>query len=283
MTEDEKKYFQFRLSALAYGDADYRKRLQDIMAWCIVKRADILQRKYSSKELLETIKYKDMKYFNRFSDRHIAIVASINSLQLNDEGDIRVIVEQAKGLESFISMQAERHGLSSFVRIRHDLFFDCLKGEFNYRDFAVLCSIYAVIGSKEYPVIITRKRIIAGALGYKSPSLMTIQALSERQDKEQPLTEKQLRLTLDNLEGRNLIMRVQASPRKVYFSNRMTRREMMEKIFAAKIRRISTVKKNRKEDRSFASAMNSTIKVALSKIETKAEPYEGQEGSTKGP
>jgi hypothetical protein len=256
-------YFQFPLPCLAYGGPDHKERLRAVIDWCIVDRANTLQAKHTKTELKTMVKEISNSSlpggFDQNSLEHLANVTARKTLCVCG-GNTHSTIQTAAAVNSFLTGVAVKHGRSPNVRVRNDLLWDCIKGDMAWRDFSVLCAVYAVIGAKEYPVIITRQRIIAGALGYKSASLMTPELLLERKDGAQPLTENQVRRTLDELERRSLFTRMQASKRKVYFSNRMTRAEMAEQITRSRVKRATKVSKHRQEDRLLSARIAATIK-----------------------
>ena len=276
-------YFQLPLSCLAYGGPDHKQRLHAIIDWCIMDRANDISTKETKAALI--LKIEDVKRdslpaeFSRNRLDHLAIVAARMMLRITG-GNISGTMATAESVSSFIATFERVNGRSPTVRIRNDLLWDCVHGSMTYRDFSVLCAIYSVIGAKEYPVIITRDRIIAGQLGYKSPSIMTPEALTSRTDGAKPLTVKQVRKTLDELEHRSLITRIQASKRKVYFSNRMSRDEMRQAVITIKVKRATKVKKHRIDDGAMRVEIDAAIKVALS---DSGGPRKDHTGANGGP
>jgi len=104
-------------------------------------------------------------------------------------------------------------GKSPQVRVGVDIVQDTSEGRFDFRDFAVLLAVYAIIGDKSYASV-HRDRVRAGAMGYGSAKDLFDaygkvtrtgeMLLSRRQDGTQPLTLDQCRYTLDKLhESKN--------------------------------------------------------------------------------
>jgi len=141
---------------------------------------------------------------------HLVIAVARDTLKITG-GTVQQTLQQFEFMDTFIRKMENQYGRFPVVRMRNDFVWDVIHGRMEYRDFAVLVGVYSVIGAKDFPVRIIRQRIIAAAMGYKSPSMMTPEVLKAREDKAQPLTENQLRCTLDGLEARSLFARVQAS------------------------------------------------------------------------
>lgn len=277
-------YFQFPLCCLAYGP-DHVKRLQTVVDWCIVHVAKEMKsiQAMTLAELQEHFKTinpdslpGDMKKSCR---DHLLIAAARRTLHISG-GSIGNTLRASGAISEFVRKMETQHGRFPFVRMRADFIWDTIHGKMQYRDFAVLAGVYSVIGEKEFPVRITRQRITAAAMGYKSYAMLTPVILSAREDKAQPLTEKQLRRTLDTLEVRSLFARVQASKRRVYFSHRMTSAEMSEKILAVHVKRATKIARRRHEDRLLREKIADSIKVALP---AQDGPRKGQTGAMRGP
>lgn len=250
----EHTYFQFPLCALAYG-AEPKQRLDELISFCCVE----VGYKESAGMTLAEKKTKADKLnhkpggFHQSNSAHLSLV--IGMLKLNvGHGVAQTFLEEHERLRGFIRNMNSQHGYSPFVRIRSDLFWEARNGEMDYRRFSVLCAVYSVIGSKDY-CRVTRGRIIAGALGYKSAAMMTPEVLAQRTDGVRPLTENQVRRTLDDLENASLFVRIQVSKRKVVFSNRLSRKELKAGVFEAATQKATKLATNRKEDRELMTAI----------------------------
>jgi len=258
----DEKYFQFPLCCLSFGK-DYKSRLYAIVDFCVVSAGSQKWETINRDELKEyATDYDHEKWPSgiRMSDsQHLVILAGMKFLGVC-HGSVEAIQDRSAAITDHIRNTTATEGAHPLVRIRNDLFWDCVSGKLPYRDFSVLASVYAVIGAKDYPVNINRDRIQAGAMGYKTKAIMTPEALAQRQDGAEPLTENQIRYTLNHLEATTLFTRVQLSPRKVYFSNRMTADEMREKLFSWKTRPVEKLANNRKADREMQKAIKDTIK-----------------------
>ncbi len=269
----DRVFYQFPLCALAYG-ANHEQRFQTIVSWCCDTAGAGLYEKMNRAKLKEyALNYGRESWpgcVSRNETRHLQFLAGMRKLEVCN-GHIPSMIERVGSLQSFIDAMQNKHGRAPHVRIRNDLFWDAVKGVMPYRHFAVLAAIYACIGAKKYPVRITRDRIRAGMLGYKSPAMMTNEVMEQRQDKElfEVLTDRQIRTVLDHLEETSLFARVQTSARVVYFSNRM-QADAMRKHLADWIgRRNTRAAGNREADRE---AMK---KARLLKRSSRGQPCDG--------
>ncbi len=254
-------YFQFPLSCLAFGK-DPIERLRHIVNFCCAtvgtqKSAAMTIQEMT--ELVNAMPEDDQPSGIRMNSRDsMAVVIGMLALRIR-QGNVETVQDQHDLLLSFCNNMASRHGASPLVRIRNDLVWDAIHGRLPYRSFAVLCAVYCVIGRNAWPVRITRDRIIAGALGYKTPRMLTDAVLKKRQDGACLLTVNQVRYTLDKLEGASLFVRVQLSPRRVYFSNRMTREEMADALFKNATNRKIKLATHRKGDRELQARIKNAI------------------------
>jgi hypothetical protein len=190
--------------------------------------------------------------------KHLAVVAGMRKLNVV-RGTAADTIRQHDILSQFCEKAARRDGPSPLVRVRNDLVWDTIHGKMQHRSFSVLAAVYCIVGASERPVRITRERITAAALGYKSPKLMTPEALAQREDKALPLTVAQLRHTLDELELAGWFARVHLSPRRVYFSHRMARKEMSNELLKSSTRRMSRLAANRAADRELQAEIRTIV------------------------
>lgn len=260
--ESDKKYYQFPLCCLSFG-GDYKARLYHIVDYCVIRAGAQKRESMTREELTEYAMEYDKQHWPSGVKmtvlQHLEILAGMKFLGVA-HGSIENTQSKAAEIASHIRDAAAKEGAHPLVRIRNDLFWDCINGSLPYRDFSVLAAVYAAIGSKTFPVRVTRDRIQAGAMGYKTKATMTPEALAQRADGATPLSENQIRYTLDHLEATTLFTRVQLSPRKVFFSNRMTAEQMREQLVSWKTRPAAKLATNRKADREMQQAIKAAIK-----------------------
>lgn len=234
MSADD-KYVQFSLSALAFGP-DAKTRLNGILCQWLVAEG----RRKAEKEQLDTDDLRascDEKYtpsamnWKSKTHQHLALGRSIHGVTGGPGAgpDATAALE----LDAFIYDRIQRHGADPAARIRSEIFWEAYKGTFDYREFSILAAVNAIVGAKDYPVKVSRTRIIAAAMGYKSIGMMTPEALAARHDKQAPFTVDQLRRTLARLEARGLFARIPCANRRgMLVSTRMNAPEMRAHVIA---------------------------------------------------
>lgn len=144
---------------------------------------------------------------------------------------------------------AERvNGASPLVFCGAEIVWECYKGEFPYRDFTVLCAVNSAIGQKTTPQLLRRSLLLARAGGFKTPEAYG-KGLCGKMKARPMLTVDELRWTLDKLEERELFSRVQASPRRVYFSKGPREKLVKETTEIVRKKAASKIATRRKEER----------------------------------
>ena len=247
MSETDDVFFQFPL-CLMNIKAEQKQRLETMMDHAVMAHGERIM---ADMEPGEPIKAADaMPTENRPSGLdvtkryHQAYAIGMQRLRVT-HGSMSRVMDNVHTAREHINAHTEKHGRDAVVRIRTDVWFSCYREQVPWRDFSILAGLYSVIGGKPYPVIVYRSMLQARQLGYKSHSIMA-QELKRRKDLR-PLTEDQIRYTLDQLECAGWFARMQASPRKVFFSNRLTREEMADKLMD-KARAQGRAKRNRQTD-----------------------------------
>jgi hypothetical protein len=259
-------YLQFPLCLLAYG-----KDVPTRMAAIFAIAARTIGRGFIEKQGEDFIvegfiagiaptEFGDV-YDDSPSQREIVIGLHKLKFELNDEL-FESIVKNLEAADSFCAKMKSKYGNSSLVRIKAEYAIEALMGTgMSYRNFSILSGLYAAIGDKSYPVSITRDRIRAGAMGYKSSKMLFTKdgmvhqcgqrLLEEREDGTQPLTTNQVRYSLDILERNGHFGRVQANKNEVLFSHRIYPKNMRVMIYDGKTGQANIVKRRRQQDREF--------------------------------
>jgi hypothetical protein len=228
-------FFQFELCLLSMRsvDGDLTGIPEHIMGYAIMEHGRREAGDLTKAELLKAAKSRgsenlpsDMK----LTTRDDLLYAYGQKLLGIAHGSVELAKANWTAASNVVGRHASAHGRDATVRIKKDLLFDVRDGGISWRDFSTLCAVYSLIGAKPYPVLIHRSMVIARQLGFKSPAIMNSE-LPARDDLT-PLTEKQVRLTLDSLEIAGWFARIQASRRCVYFSHRLTREEMEAKLIS---------------------------------------------------
>ena len=248
-------YFQFPLSMLAYA-AKPQDRLSAIIDFCCVQVGTRIYDQIEAGETGDDVDSRIARFsaeslpkgFNGEDEHHVRLVLGMQALNVA-HGIADTILATARKAIQFNSAMAGCFGAYPLVRLRAGLLWDAYKESgLTYRDFAVLCAVFSVIGGNDGPVRIHREWIIARSMGYKRAKDMTASELKLRADKAQPITIDQLRYTLDRLEARSLFARVQVNRRLTVFSHRMTRKELSEAA-VQRFGRPNVLRVNRQNDR----------------------------------
>lgn len=235
------KYFQFPLSVLSYGD-NPRQRISEMISWCSVKTGE------NAAENMDQYALAGMtqRLIDKIGDREHDFVEDdqehINCLLGGDILSVRIgsfanAVTEYRRIQAHFAMQMARHGPEPLVRVRSDIVWDALHERIPYREFAVLCAIYSVIGDKEWPVKITRETINTRFLGYKNEAVAS--SYGFRRDGMKELTERKLKDTIKKLEARGFFVKVNPSRTEAYFSHRMSRRELADAVIKVKSKRLA--------------------------------------------
>jgi hypothetical protein len=229
MATDETTFFQFPLCLLGMPEAP--EKAQVIMSYALAEtgiRAAAEMGMAELRDAVNTIPSADLPAGMRKTDAQHLALALGNKIIGVTKGAVSGAFAAHRECKDYAAAFTARHGGDAVCRMRKDLLFDVRDGRMTWRDFSTLAAVYSIIGGKPFPVLVYRSMIQARQLGCKSPSVL--EAEQGRRNNLVPLTEKQVRNTLDNLECAGWFARVQASPRKVYFSHRLTREEMIQRL-----------------------------------------------------
>ena len=230
-------YFQFPLCALAYG-GNPKERLNAIHDYVVFETGETLWKSYDTfgQKLLVSSWKNDTRLpadINLERPLHQALMAGATALQVVMPR-VDQIMQHHDDLMRFVNKYGDLYGASPLVRVRHDLFSEARDGKgVTYREFTVLAAIYSVIGDKKSAPLICQDTIRHRALGYKSPAVQEAE-LGRRTDGALPLTEWQLRRTLDRLHERKLFARFTYARHLTYYSHRMNDQELRAAIVERK-------------------------------------------------
>jgi hypothetical protein len=243
-------YIQFPLPLLAYH-ADVYQRLVSIISYGAVEAGVALLRKLSDTEVRETAKAAAQRFnvrVQRSNDRQVAAVLGCDLIWIKP-GSVAGMVQQRHDAEGFLNAFKAKHGGQPLVRVRKDFVFDARDHKLSYREFATYAALLSCIGSKQYPVRVTREQIQARMLGYKTSAVMRA-ALPERADGATPLTIRQVGYTLDQLHERGFFVRARANERQTFYSIRHKQEAMEAAVFRSKTYRHTFHRKRRERDKS---------------------------------
>lgn len=114
-------------------------------------------------------------------------------------------------------------GSGSFVVVPAELFWEAVR-TWNFREFAVLCSVWAAIGQATYRRV-SFDKIIRGSLGYGKAD-----DYAKLLNQVQPLTRQQVRATVDRLERRKFFSRCPVNRRHTAYSKRLGLTELIHAV-----------------------------------------------------
>lgn len=180
---------------------------------------------------------------NELYDKEIALLyATKISNFSHGEKDTSKILKQIHKSVSEVTVGKSR------VSFPSQLFWEAVR-QWDFREFAVLCSIWSAIGVRPY-LRVTFDKIIRGAHGYaKEEEFATRPKLLET------LTRRQARTTVDKLEQRGFFVRCPMNRRHMAYSRNLKLPELVECIAnrkqATSMReRLAMVEQNRREKQS---------------------------------
>lgn len=225
-------YFQFPLCALAFGETEY-VRLNAIIDYGTIKAGLRMFQKLTIEQRREFLQGKTA---NRRNHNGIDPNNPCQCGALYGAHKIGVVLHDiSAGIRRYEALSlhwadfVSRHGSDAFVRIKRDWVFNARDGYgLTYREFSVLCGIYSAIGDKELARV-TQARIRHCSMGYRTAAIMQAE-LSNRADKAQPLTERQLRDTISRLHRNNFFARCTVLRRITYYSIRLNNEDFRKKV-----------------------------------------------------
>jgi len=225
-------YFQFPLCALSFGPT-LDERLNAIITYSVAEAGSRLFRKLTAAEQQDFLAQRRQagpmpSGFNKHSWVHQATLFGAQALNVT-LGHFVGLVDEYHRLREYIAAFEARHGRDAKVRIKTAWLFAARDHRgISYREFSVLCGIFSVIGDKKL-AIITRNRIRRCALGYRTQAIMDSE-LPRRTDKAHPLTERQLRDTIEQLHRNRFFARCTVARRITYYSIRLDNEAMRKKV-----------------------------------------------------
>lgn len=269
----KRSFFHFPLALLAAGKDEVAK-LDLIIAWSTIHAGYHVEEKMGGEEnAINQLEMRDLPEGFLMDDwGHRAWALGKRVLGYSFTSPLRCIELYHKA-SAFLS----RFGKSPTVRVMADVIIDACKGKFSFREFSVLCAVYAIIGNKRY-ALVRRDRVRAGAMGYSSAKDLFDQEgkltdggklrLASREDQAQPLTLDQCRYTLDKLHNRKFLSRIQPvdKGRQVFYSRSLNHDQLIEELLLREERKISQSQVQMRAQKEFRE------KAALLKQDLIGEP-----------
>ena len=224
-TEDV--YYQFPIRALNMGkkidkvtEDEAHSRHQQIVDYCLVdygtKNSVKAGREHANQVASNLIANQGITY--KYNPKKPLTVPEQSAVFLAAD---RLGVVWPTGIEVDLSSIYERHsfingfkGGNMQVRLRQDLFWDLNKKKLDWRDWTILCGIYAMLGGHPSKVRICYSQINALALGFNSVTQIGGKL------KELTLTPRQTQITVDKLNRRNLFAKYSINRRHNWYSHK---------------------------------------------------------------
>lgn len=263
-------YFQFPLCALAFGRSDV-ERLSAIVSFGLVEAGRVLwEKKFTQQDRQKQYAaWADPARvppdFNRQNSLHVFAVAGASVIGVTIES-LRGTLTNHQAMCDFRDKFVARHGPQPLVRIKSQLVVEALDGKgITPVELGVLAGIYSVIGKKRLPVLITQKRIGFRAMGYKSEPVYSAE-LARRTDGAKPLTNWQLRSTIDRLHTRKFYCRATYGCRLTYYNHRMNEREFSEALISMKTRKFTSNRLRQCRDEELTNAIRNQRAALMGKL-----------------
>jgi hypothetical protein len=237
MSDASDSYFQFPLCALSFCATEH-ERLEHVISYGFVDAGNTMFRKLNQD--MRRLKAEELQNdpsmphdFSATKNDHVAAMIGAREIGIT-VGNVRWSLEHWKKLSEFRTEFERKYGPDVEVRVRKGLVFEARDNTgISYREFAVLCAAYSCIGSKTYPVRVTRDTIRCRMLGYKSATIMA-QELSHRTDDLKPLTLRQVNYVLDRLDERRFFARARANERQTFYSIRLRQEQLEQQLVEGK-------------------------------------------------
>ncbi len=255
------RFFVFPLSLLAM-QLEEKDILQHAISHAVMRAGNGTSADTIDDDRIEDFVKKhggEKKIGYRKSDAHDQAVRGCVACNVKS-GSMPNIIKQDSTVNEFVRKHEAVHGAGPLVFIGAKLLWECLKGEFKWKDFTTLCAVNSIIGRKKTPVLIRRSLITARQMGFKTPVVMNLELpkLDPKKPHREPLTTKELRLCLDRLETRKLFVRCQVGMRRVYFGKGITREELRH-LLRGMMSRKPSLQSIRAEDRKLFSGQGHLI------------------------
>ena len=271
-------YIQFPLCALAYGSNE-TIRLDRILSFGFVNAGKSMWQKLDDDEredIAEAFE-EDCKTPNDFSKHdveHVAAMIGARNVAVSPSSLERSLANW-KILDDFRLKFEAKNGTDALVRVKTDLVFEARdKKGITYREFAIFCAMLSSIGSKAFPVRITREQIQYRMLGYKSKSVLASEKNS-RQDGASSLTIRKIGYTLDKLHERRFFARARANERQTYYSIRHTQDELESALFEIKTKNTRFHEDRQARNRTLMERIR-TVNNVFNNVLKRTSYYSGQ-------
>lgn len=260
-------YFQFPISALSFG-------LNKESGWYAL--LDWACWEYGIKVLVNTPDHIVIAEVNAYLAQHKecsanpklpahrALVLGLARLHVRASGTIHKRLENAQEVRTHCA--AAPYPL---VRIRADIWWKAFTPEssdapISFREFVVLCAVYAGIGSKPYAKL-SHKYLRCLASGFpKWKDFISKQ--KESSSKSLFLSARQIRTTLDALEANGFFAKFTYNRGECFYSHKLKRSELVTMIEKRKLRKLETVASYRSLDQATSKSIRARKEAAAAPL-----------------
>ncbi|GAB5516576.1 hypothetical protein [Rhodopirellula baltica] len=140
------------------------------------------------------------------------------------------------------------------VRMRADLLWDARDSQnWCWRDFAILSAIYAGIGDRQ------RHRLSFDFINTMAHGCSNGDELDAHVSSDLILTRRQIRSTIESLDRRKFYVRASVDGRRMWYSHRMSQKELMESLVEEKVQQIERQKGQREMTLAMQRAVEQRI------------------------
>ncbi len=199
-------FFEFPLCALSF--IKHRDELDCFISYCIVSHTNKLKHGTLKEKCSESA-----EYFGVSGLSHEARLRKFNAI------------------DSHIQQYISNYGKDSYCRIGKNLLFETRDGQFDFKQFHVLCAISSILGKKKKFARITYDRIRYAMNGYRSKSIF----LNENTTGIELLSDKQIKRVVDILHSKKFFSKFTYRNRQIFFSTKLEDEELREAVKSSKI------------------------------------------------
>jgi hypothetical protein len=219
----EDVYFQFPIRALNMGknidevtDDEARIRWNQICDYCLVDFGTKNSVKAGSDHVAQVasdyIENNGLSCLgNRSEIEESLVFFAADRLEVGFGKNVAVNVSHIYKNHGIINQQT---GGNMQVRLRHDIFYDVYQRKISWREWSILCGVYAMLGGHPFKVRICYSQINALALGFNS-----VTQIGDKL-KELTLTPRQTQITVDKLRRRLLFSKYSINGRHNWYSHK---------------------------------------------------------------
>jgi hypothetical protein len=199
-------FLEFPLCALRFIGNE-KSHIDFIISYCIVKYSQTLKHGSKKEKLTESAEFLGITLGN----------------YLNTENKYDQV-------NSFIQSFTNKYGKDSYCRMGKKLTFEARDGQFDFKQFLVLCAIQSILGKQKKFVRITYERIRYAMQGFKSKKVF-----EQSSQQVELLSDKQLKRLVDVLHSKKFFSKFTYANRQIYYSTKLEDEQLREAVKNSKI------------------------------------------------